>query len=426
MSRRTLRPFQLQGIFEYVLRANGLRILLVPDDSVPVAGVMVTYHVGSRNEATGYTGATHLLEHLMFKGSEKFNKESGTSLDALLESRGAIVNATTWFDRTNYYAVVPADSIHLPIEIEADRMRTARITEAGRASEMPIVRNEYERGENRPLEALDKEMWSAAFLAHPYHHSTIGWKSDIEGVSIERLNQFYDDFYWPNNATVSVVGQFDEKGVLKLIQNEFGRHPKAPKPFPAMYTEEPPQQGQRRVIVKRAGTNMIGMAYKIPNALHADIPALIVLANVLAGDNTSRLYRAFIDTAKGTEVYTDCYELRDPGLFLSYIELAPKTGHAEAEKILVREYQLIKEKGITASELVQAKRALRRAAANRHDGAYALLSSLNEALATGNWKQFITIPAAIALVSVADVKRVAKRYLIEDQSTFGQFVDTSV
>lgn len=416
---------ELEGIKEYTLTSNGLRILLVPDDSVPVAGVMVTYHVGSRNEATGYTGATHLLEHLMFKGSENFDKKKGTGLDHLLESRGAMINATTWFDRTNYYAVVPASSVHLPIEIEADRMRTAKIREEDRKNEMPIVRNEFERGENSPIQALDKDIWSAAFLAHPYHHSTIGWRSDIEGVSIERLNQFYNDFYWPNNATLTVVGSFDEKGVLTLIRKEFGRHPKAPKPFPAMYTEEPAQQGQRRVTVKRAGTNMIGIGHKIPNGLHEDIPALLVLSNVLSGDNTSRLYRAFVDTAKATAVATDCYELRDPGLFLSYIWLAPKTSHTEAEKILMQVYQTIKEKGITAAELTSAKRAVRTSVASKRDGAYALLSSLNEDLATGDWTRFVQLPKAIMKVTAADVKRVANTYLIEDQSTFGQFINTA-
>lgn len=165
------------GIEEYRLDANGLRILLARDTSAPVAGCMVTYHVGSKNEATGYTGATHLLEHLMFKGSERFNRETNTHMELLLEREGGMVNATTWYDRTNYYEVFPKGTLPLAISIEADRMRGARITEADRASEMPIVRNEFERGENLPFEALDKAIWSAAFVAHPYHHSTIGWRS---------------------------------------------------------------------------------------------------------------------------------------------------------------------------------------------------------------------------------------------------------
>lgn len=416
---------ELGGIQEYTLTRNGLRILLVPDDSVPVAGCMVTYHVGSRNEATGYTGATHLLEHLMFKGSERFNPELGTALDELLESKGALVNATTWFDRTNYYEVVPKDVLPLAIAIEADRMRTARITEKDRAGEMPIVRNEFERGENLPAEALDKEIWSSAFIAHPYHHSTIGWRSDIERVSTERLQQFYDDFYWPDNATLVIVGSFDQENTLRTVYKEFGRHTKAPRPYPQMYTEEPAQQGERRVMVKRAGQDMIGIAHKIPNAIHADMPALIMASTILSGDKTSRLYRAFMDTALATEVSTYCFELRDPGLFLTYVTLAPKTTHKKAEQLVKDEYARMAAKGVTAAELAHAKRAARTYMASRRDGAYTFLSALNEDLATGDWTRFVTLPDALQRVTAADVKRVAKEYFVEDRSVVGHFINTA-
>jgi zinc protease len=417
---------EVEDISEYLLESNELRILLLPDNAVPVVGCMVTYHVGSKNEATGYTGATHLLEHLMFKGTEKFHPEKGTSLDMLLESKGAVVNATTWYDRTNYYEIVPRDVLPLAIEIEADRMRTARIDEADRESEMPVVRNEFERGENFPSEALDKEVWSAAFIAHPYHHSTIGWRSDIEKVSIERLKQFYDDFYWPNNATVSIVGSFDTEEALQLIKKYFGVHPKAPKPFPAMYTEEPKQEGQRRVTVKRAGVHMVGIAHKIPEATHEDIPALLMLSSVLFEDKTSRLYRTFVDTALATDVTVYCSQFHDPGLFQTFITLAPKTSHEKAEALLFKEYKKIADNGITATELSQAKRAARIALASRRDGPFALLASLNEDIASGDWTRFVTLRSALEKVTTKDVQRVAKKYLVEDQSVAGWFINTAV
>lgn len=416
---------EMGGIKEYHLQKNGLRILLAKNDSVPVAGCMVTYHVGSRNEATGYTGATHLLEHLMFKGSSKFNEEMNTSMDRLLESKGAMVNATTWTDRTNYYEVVPRDVLPLAIEIEADRMRTARFRDEDKASEMPVVRNEYERGENLPMEALDKEMWAAAFVAHPYHHSTIGWKSDIEGVSIERLQRFYDEFYWPNNATVTIVGSFDEATVLTLIQKHFGVHPHAPHTIPSLYTTERPQEGQRRVTVKRSGVNMVSIAHKIPGANHEDLPALLVLSTILAGDKTSRLHTAFIDTAKATEVMTYCYQFSDPSLFQSFITLAPKTTHVSAEQLLMKQLTALKEKGVTAAELSRAKRTIRNEVARRRDGIYALLSSLNEDISTGDWTRFVTLPEKLAKVTGADIKRVARTYLNDDQSTVGWFIATN-
>jgi zinc protease len=414
------------GIHEYKLTKNGLTILLVPDHSVPVVGFMVTYHVGSRNEAIGYTGATHLLEHLMFKGSPNFNKANGKEIWHLLEGKGAMVNATTWFDRTNYYEVLPKHVLKEAIALEADRMRGAWITEADRVSEMPVVRNEFERGENLPLEALDKQIWSIAYQAHPYHHSTIGWKSDIEGVSIERLNQFYNDFYWPDNATVTVVGDFDVKEALTLIKKEFGKHSKKPTPYPKMYTEEPKQEGERRVKVARAGNNMVGIAHKIPNALHEDMPALLVLSTLLDNGKTSRLYRALVDTALATEASVYCYELHDPALFMSYVALTPKATHEKVEQAIRDVYTKLMRESVPAAELARAKRLLRTSLAQRRDGPYQLLSVINESIATGDWAHFVKASDAIQNVTASDIRRVASRYLVDDQSTVGYFINTAV
>jgi len=414
----------LEGISEYVLTKNGLRILLVPDSATSVAGCMVTYHVGSRNEATGYTGATHLLEHLMFKGSKKFIKNKGTGMDALLENRGALLNATTWFDRTNYYEVVPSESLSLAIEIEGDRMRTATFTKKDKEDEMPVVRNEFERGENHPMEALDKAVWQAAFVAHPYHHSTIGWRSDIENVSIERLREFYNDFYWPNNATVTIAGNFDTKKTLELIKKYFGIHTKSPKPFPPLYTQEPKQEGERRVLVKRVGTDMICVAHKIPNAHHADMPALVMLASIMSEDKTSRLYKTFVDKALATNVTVYPYQLHDDALFLTFITLTEKLAHEKAEKLLKEEYSKIATTGVSALEIKQAKILARSSTAERRDGAYALLSSLNEEIATGDWKRFISFPKAYQKVTSKDIMHVAKKYFLDDMSTIGYFKNT--
>jgi zinc protease len=155
------------GIDEYKLESNGLRVLLQPKKVAPTVTFMVTYHVGSRNEVTGTTGATHLLEHLMFKGTEKFNRSKGTGFDQVLERVGAETNATTWHDRTNYFATVPTQALPVLVEIEADRMRNLTLSEEDRRPEMTVVRNEFERGEHMPQSALDQEIWSAACIAHP-------------------------------------------------------------------------------------------------------------------------------------------------------------------------------------------------------------------------------------------------------------------
>lgn len=413
---------ELDGIKEYTLDSNDLRILLISDKSAPVAGCMVTYHVGSRNEATGYTGATHMLEHLMFNGSTNFPKDVKST--DFLEAKGGLVNATTSVDRTNYYEVVPMEYLSHAIGLEADRMRNAFIRDEDRQNEMTVVRNEFERGENLPSEALEKQLWAIAYQAHPYHHSTIGWKSDIEGVSIERLQQFYNDFYWPNNATLSIAGNFDEIETLEQIKKEFGVHSRSPKPFPEMYTTEPTQEGERRVVVERSGLNMVGIAHKIPEGNHPDIPALLVLDNVLSNGKTSRLYRELIDTSMALDEAVLTFQLRDPSLVITFVTLTQKSKHETVEKVIKKVYKDVQEKGITAAELTRVKRAMRVEMAERRDGIYTLLSALNEDLATGDWTRFVTLPEAILKVTAKDVQRVAKKYFVDSQSTVGWFVQT--
>ena len=255
------------GIQEYTLDSNGLQVLILPEHSAPVVTFMVTYHVGSRNEVTGTTGATHLLEHLMFKGSEAYNDAKGNSVKQFLERVGGVYNATTFLDRTNYYANIGREHLDGYMAIEADRMRNLWLREDGRKPEMTVVRNEFERGENSPIQSLIKEIFHSAYVAHPYHHSTIGWRSDIEKVSIEKLREFYDTFYWPDNATATVIGDVDPATALGLVKKYYGVYPRAPKPIPQVYTEEPEQTGPRRVVVKRAGQlGVVAIAHKVPAA----------------------------------------------------------------------------------------------------------------------------------------------------------------
>ena len=306
----------MKDISEYRLDSNGLTVLLLPDHSAPAVTMMVTYHVGSRNESYGTTGATHLLEHLMFKGTRDHNQEAGNGYDQLLERTGAFTNATTSLDRTNYFETVESQDLPLAIALEADRMRNLRLREDDRRPEMTVVRNEYERGENDPAEALEKEIWATAFLAHPYHHSTIGWRSDFEKVPIEKLRTFYDTFYWPNNATVTVIGDFDPATALAIIKKEYGTIPRSPQPIPEVYTEEPPQTGPRRVTVQRPGElGVVMIAQKIPPGTHADYAALEVLGMILSDGRNSRFYQALTDKKLTTEVGAGPQFNHDPSLF---------------------------------------------------------------------------------------------------------------
>lgn len=410
-------------ISEYTLESNGLQVLLLEDHSAPVATFMVTYRVGSRNEVTGTTGATHLLEHLMFKGSENYNRPKGNSVDQLLEAVGARFNATTWLDRTNYYAELGSEHLEAYMAVESDRMRNLWLRESDRQPEMTVVRNEFEIGENNPTQVLDKEMTAVAFLAHPYHHSTIGWRSDIEKVSIEKLREFYDTFYWPNNATVSIIGDIDPAEALGLVKKYYGVYPKSPNPIPEVYTVEPEQTGQRRVLVKKAGQlGVVGIAYKTPSATHPDQAALQVLGSILASGKNSRLYRALTDKTLTTDVSDYVGAFHDPSLLNLWADLTQGTKHADVERIIGEEVARLQKDGVTDEEVAAAVNKKVAQIAYARDGSFAVASSLNEDIAAGDWTLYYTMEEAYHQVTAADVQRVAQRYLNEDQSVVGWFV----
>ena len=411
------------GIKEYTMTSNGLRVLLKQDNTAPVATFMVTYEVGSRNEAIGYTGSTHLLEHLMFKGSRKFNTKKGNSVFQTLQSLGARMNATTWLDRTNYFAVLPSEHLETLIEIEADRMRNAYIKEEDRQSEMTVVRNEFERGQNSPSGVLDENIWATAYQAHPYHHSTIGWKEDIENVSIERLREFYDTFYWPNNATAIAIGDFTEKEALSMIKKHFGKIRKSTKPIPEVYTAEPKQEGIRTITLKRAGQQgIVGVAHKTPAATHPDAPAFMVLSSILSSGKNSRFYKNITDKGLTTSVYIWDSLFRDPGLFTVYANLSPDVDHKTVEKAVVDEYEKIKKDGVSDEEVKNAQTQLIASMKFRQDGSYAIASGLNEAIASGDWTLYTTYDEKIGSVTKEDVQRIVKEYFKEDLSTIGYFI----
>ena len=411
------------GIEEYLLTSNKLRVLTLEEHSAPVTTFMVTYHVGSRNEAIGHTGATHLLEHLMFKGSKKFNKEKNTAIWSELQNIGAQINATTWNDRTNYFEVVPSEHLERAIAIEADRMRNAFLKDEDRQPEMTVVRNEFERGENSPFDVLDKNIWATAYQAHPYHHSTIGWRSDIENVSTKRLQEFYNTYYWPNNATATVIGDFEKKQTLALIKKYFGEHGRSQHTIPKMYTEEPTQEGPRRIMIKRAGqTGIVGIGHKTPEGLNQDTYALQALGKILTEGKSSRLYKRIVDPGLATSLFMYDFPFKDCGMFISYVFLTPETNHNSVEEMVLEEYRQIIKEGIKQKELDRAKAQIKANVAFSRDGSYAVASALNEALAIGNWTFYSTFMDHIIKVSKKDIQRVAEKYLIEDQNTTGWFI----
>jgi zinc protease len=413
----------LGGIDEYRLDSNGLTVLLVPDHSAPVVTFEVTYEVGSRNEVTGATGATHILEHMMFKGSEAFNDQKGNSIKQLLERVGGQFNASTSFDRTNYFATIGRESLESYIAIEADRMRHLWLREADRQAEMTVVRNEYERGKNDPENILLEEVSAAAYVALPYHHPTIGWKSDIEHVPIAKLREFYETFYWPNNATLTVVGDIDTEPVLGLIKKYYGVYAHSPAPIPAIYTEEPAQSGERRVTVKRPGElGSIIVAHKVPNGRDADQAPLEMLDAILSSGKNARLYRALVDQGLALSAGAGTNLHHDLSLHTVFAALTPGTTHEQVEKALLAEINKIKTSGVTAAEVARVKQQYIAEDAYKRDGTAAVASEISEWIGVGDWTLYVTFPQKVQQVTPADVQRVAKQYFGADQSTTGWFV----
>ncbi|MEX0878171.1 MAG: pitrilysin family protein [Thermoanaerobaculia bacterium] len=411
------------GFREFRLDANGLSVLLLQNRVAPVTTFAVVYHVGSRNEAVGHTGATHLLEHLMFKGTPDFERAKGTAVAAVLEGVGARFNATTWFDRTNYYETIPSDKLQVAVCIEASRMRQAFLRDEDRTPEMTVVRNEFERGENSPFQVLYKHTFATAFREHPYHHPTIGWRSDIEEVSTERLREFYDTFYHPNNATAMVIGDFEEAEALELLARYFRAIPPSPRPIPRVYTVEPPQEGERRFLVRRAGqVAWCGLSWRTVEARHADTPALAVLGNILGGGITSRLHQALVEKSLALAVTVVPWQLRDPALFSVFAPVRPGVELGEVEKVIRQEVARIADAGVTDAECEKAKTQIEAEVIFDRDSTDQIATSLSEAIAVADWEWYVDYPAAIRTVTPEDVRRVVLEYLHDDALTVGLYV----
>ena len=411
------------GIREFRVRSNDLRVLLLRNTVAPVATFAVVYHVGSRNEAVGYTGATHLLEHLMFKGTPEFNRESGTAVAAVLEALGARFNATTWFDRTNYYETIPSDQVDTAMRIEASRMRGAYLRDSDRAPEMTVVRNEYERGENSPFQVLYKETFSTAFREHPYHHPTIGWRTDIEGVTTGRLKEFYDVFYHPNNATAMLIGDFEEEDALRGIARHFGRIPRSGRPIPEVYTVEPPQEGERRFVVRRTGqVAWVAISWRTVEARHPDTPALAALGNLLGGGLTARLYLALVETSLALSVTVVPWQLRDPALFSVFAPVRPGVAPETVEQTIRSEAARLAREGVSEAEAAKARTQIEAEVIFERDSTDQVAASLSEAIAVADWEWYADYPEMVRRVTADDIRRVASTYFSDDALTVGLYV----
>jgi zinc protease len=413
-------PGLTAGIQETVL-ANGLRVVTKEVRSAPVVSFSVWYKVGSRNEHTGITGVSHLLEHMLFKGTRAFDVGE---IARTLFVNGASFNASTYYDWTNYYETLAADRLELAMRIEADRMVDSRIDKADLDAEMTVVRSELEGGENNPGRLLWQAVSSAAFEAHPYRWPVIGWRSDVENVPREAIYRYYKTYYGPNNATVVIVGDFDTATALALVRKHFEGIPAIPAP-PPVYTAEPPQRGERRVVVRRAGSLPAAMvAYKAPAATSPDAYALDVLGMVLGEGRTSRLYQAMVERQLATRVDAGAPSLRDPYLFYVSATARPGGTAERLETALLEEVERVKSAPISATELARAVSRVEAEFVLRMDSVTAQARQIGYWAMIDDWRYLATYLDRIRALTPEDVQQVARRYLVAEASTVGHFVPT--
>ena len=411
----------VEGISEYRL-ANGLTVLLFPDASKQTTTVNITYLVGSRRENYGETGMAHLLEHLMFKGTPK-----RPNIPQELSQRGARPNGTTSNDRTNYYETFPAtdDNLDWALALEADRMVNSFIAKKDLDSEMTVVRNEYEAGENRPFSVLMKRLDGAAFDWHSYGKSTIGNRSDIENVSIERLQAFYRLYYQPDNAVLLIAGKFDPAKALVLTARYFEPIPKPNRVLPPEYTVEPTQDGERLVNVRRVGDQKVILAgYHVPSAQYQDSAALWVLASVLGDTPNGRLYKALVPTGKATDVGAFSTTGYDPGLLRFYVVLRKEDSIDAAREEMLKVIESFGEQPPSEEEVNRAKTQYTKDFDLLLANPEQLAVTLSNAIAQGDWRLVFLQRDRVMKVAAADVQRVAGAFLKRDNRSVAQFIPT--
>ncbi|MCP4505885.1 MAG: insulinase family protein, partial [Fuerstiella sp.] len=375
----------IEGITEYELD-NGLQVLLLPDGSRPTVTVNLTVFVGSRHEGYGEAGMAHLLEHMVFKGTPDHPE-----IPKVMKERGAQFNGTTWLDRTNYYETLPAsdENLEFAIHLEADRMVNSFIKAEDLASEMTVVRNEFERGENSPSRVLMQRMMGAAYEWHNYGKSTIGNRADIERVPVANLKEFYKRFYQPDNAMLVVAGKFEPEKALKLTQQYFGALPRPERKLNRTYTEEPAQDGERLVTLRRVGeVPTAGLTYHIPSGGHPDYPAIDVLATVMATEPSGRLYDNLVKKRQAASVFGFTFALHDPGIVLFGGEAAQGIDGADLLQGMIDVVEGGGQKDITEQEVERAKQELLKQRELKVASSRGIAVELSEWAAQGDWRLF--------------------------------------
>ncbi|HWW74807.1 MAG TPA: insulinase family protein, partial [Pyrinomonadaceae bacterium] len=415
------RVTSVEGITEYRLK-NGLRVLMFPDQTKQTITVNITYLVGSATENYGETGMAHLLEHMVFKGTPRH-----TNIPAELTSHGARPNGTTWTDRTNYFETFAAtdENLNWALDLEADRMVNSFIAKKDLDSEMTVVRNEFELGENSPGNVLLERMMATSYIWHNYGKTTIGARSDIENVPIERLQAFYHNYYQPDNAVLLVAGKFDEAKTLALVDKYFSPVPRPARTLQKIYTQEPTQDGERMVTLRRVGdTQLVQALYHVPSGGHPDFAAIDIIAQVLGDTPSGRLHKALVETKKASSAFGFDFQWRDPTLAIFGAEVRTGDSLDAARDTLVQTVEGIAANPPTKEEIERARTQLLKNIELTLNNSDRVGLTLSEFIGAGDWRLFFLHRDRLRKVTPEDVSRVAAAYFKPSNRTLGVFIPT--
>jgi zinc protease len=411
----------VEGITEYKL-ANGLQVLLIPDDSKPTTTVNMTYHVGSRQENYGETGMAHLLEHLLFKGTPTHR-----NVWSEFTKRGLAANGSTWFDRTNFFASFSSndDNLKWYLAWQADAMVNSFIARKDLDTEMTVVRNEMEMGENNPDRILFEKTLATMYEWHNYGKNTIGARSDVENVDIPRLQAFYHQYYQPDNATLIVAGKFQPEQVLRWVAESFGKIKKPTRKLPVQYTLDPAQDGERSVTLRRTGgVPLLYAGYHVPPAAHPDYAAVEVIDLIMGDTPAGRLHKRLTEKQLAASTYSFSEGLAEPGFVLFGAQLAPGQDLDHARTEMLATLESVATQPITDEELTRAKAQWLKSWDQAFTNPETVGVSLSESVAQGDWRLFFLLRDRVRDLKLADVQRVAEQRLLPANRTLGTYLPT--
>lgn len=410
---------------------NGFQLILRPSRRAPVASFWLFYCVGSRNETPGYTGISHWVEHMLFKGTERYPRGE---FDKAVARAGGVFNGMTWQDWTAYFETFPAERIELALQVESDRMANAIFDTAETEAERTVILSEREGSENSYYYRLQEEVQAAAFLAHSYRNPVIGWQPDLLALTRDDLYAHYRTYYTPNNAIAVVTGDFEPSVMQAQIQRYFGSLAPGPR-VPAVRTHEPAQQAERRIVVRGEDpTPYFLQAFHAPSATHPDFFATVVLDSVLGGakglgifggsanNRNNRLYRALVEQQLTVDVASYVGPTLDTGLFTMSATLAPGISHAQVEETIWHEIERIQHTGVDPAEVERAiKQTKAQFVFSSESVTYeAYWIGFSEVVASLDWLN--TWIEQLSAVTPDDVQRVARQYFARHLQTVGWYV----